>query len=290
MAQKGFNGLTDEAKSRIEEAITMFQQLGGGSSNDWLEKVADMFIMEQLKEGNPEFVTELKELDALQGRVYRMVANMVDRVGSEKQEVTARHREQIEELRLQIESLVVELTDQKKLTKIAEETITQAAKDKADMEKQVKQLEESAENNRELIASQKEKIGQLGDLVGEYKAAYDERNGIRDQLVAAQDTIEKLRRELAEERETVESLAKIGDERVRQAEERHQAELERQLDRKEVEHEREILRLRTELHAESQKATQEATAEIRSLYERMDKLREEYERKIDELKNPPKEK
>ncbi|MGM0715028.1 hypothetical protein ACWKW1_25320 [Brevibacillus parabrevis] len=90
-------------------------------------------------------------------------------------------------------------------------------------------------------------------------------------------------------------MEEIRKEVLRQAQERHQAELERIVEKKDVEKERELLHLRTEFQDKLQIANEESTTKIQALYERIEQIRKEheedlkkqekeYEQQIEELK------
>jgi hypothetical protein len=150
-----------------------------------------------------------------------------------------------------------------------------------------------------LAESYKEKNATLTDLIAQYKAGYEQSQTLREELAESRRAIAQLEKDLAEERENLESLDRNKEEQLRQHEDRNKADLERVVEKRDVEHERVLLRLRTEYQEQLQKANQESTAEIRGLYERIERLRVEndqtvatlradHQRQITELKKPPK--
>jgi len=130
----------------------------------------------------------------------------------------------------------------------------------------------------------KEKNETLTDLVAQYKKGYEESRTLREELGECRRTITTLEKELANEHGNLESLARINEERLRQQEEKHKSELERAVERRDIENERELLRVRTEYQAQLQAAAQETTSEIRGLYERIERLRGEHEQTIENIR------
>lgn len=266
MAQKNFNHMSDEQKTVLEQAIEVFTTKFGGSQNDYIEKVSQMFLMEQMKDGNPEFLVEIKEMEALTTRITKMMLNMVERIGLEKKENAEVHGEELSSLRLQIEDLIKENLDQKKRIIALEEESEGKAKEWSERQKYVDQLEAAAENNRDLLSNLKEKVSSLGELVAEYKAAYDERNSLREML----------------EKEEAKRAA-LESELQRNAE-LHKGEIERIQERSQVAHERELLALRTDFQNQITETNAKHTNELRDLFERMELSRKESEKQVELLR------
>ncbi|AGA60052.1 hypothetical protein Theco_4051 (plasmid) [Thermobacillus composti KWC4] len=273
MAQKGFNGLTDEQKSKVDKAIEVFISKFGGNHNDWLEKVADLFLLEEMKEGNPQFTTEIKELQNLTGRIVKMVMNMVERVSYDAKEAEEKYEQLKVQKNLEIEQLIGETQEQKRKIQELEQNIEKNAKEWAEREKYIKQLEESADINRELISEYKEKVEQLGGLVAEYRAAYEERNGLKSELEKANKRIEELEKMLDSEREQRKGIEKSVSDKIQALEQKHKEDIARVMDRAQVEKEREVLRIQSEMQKRIAELQEKHTAEIKELYERIDQLR-----------------
>lgn len=273
MAQKGFNGLSEEQKNKVDKAIEVFVAKFGGNHNDWLEKVADLFLLEEMKEGNPQFTLEIKELQNLTGRIVKMVMNMVDRVGFEAKEAQDKFEQMKEQKNLEIERLIAETQEQKGRIQFLEQEAEKKEKEWTEREKYINQLEDAAGNNRELIAEYKGKVEQLGGLIAEYKAAYEERNSLKAELEKAGKRIEDLERKLEQEKGMHKSSAASAAEQIKALNQKHEEEMARALERAEVEKERELLRIQSEMQNRIAEIQEKHTAEIKELYERIDQLR-----------------
>ncbi|MCY9512122.1 hypothetical protein M5W68_21665 [Paenibacillus larvae] len=154
----------------------------------------------------------------------------------------------------------------------------QQMKDEA--ERLVRQMEEASENNKLLIQEYKEKNDTLTGLVNDFRQGYEESKSCKREVNLLTQHITKLQEELNKEKENVKSLDEIRKEALRQAEERHQAEIGRIVEKKEVEKERELLQIRTEFQDKLQKSNEESTIKIQSFYERIEQLRKEHEQEL----------
>ncbi|XJZ27517.1 hypothetical protein ACF5W4_01205 [Bacillota bacterium Lsc_1132] len=130
------------------------------------------------------------------------------------------------------------------------------------------------------IYSYKEKNNTLTGLVNDNRPGYEESKSYKDQVDRLTQQNAKLQEELNKEKENLQSMEEIRKEVLRQAEERHQAELECIVEKKDVEKERELLHLRTEFQDKLQKANEESTAKIQFLYERIEQLCKEHEQEL----------
>lgn len=227
---------------------------------------------------------EIEEVVGLTNRIRNVLVNLAQRTAFEKEDIRRRSEETLEEKRLIIEQANLEIMDLDKSLKAANEEVERQKLLREEADKYAKQVEESNVSNKALAESYREKNDTLTGLVTEYKSGFEESKKLREELADTKRLVESLNRELAEECGNLESLAKISDERLRQAVERAAAEIERANERKEIEKERELIRLRTELQEQAAAASQQSTGEIKSLYDRIDKLRTEQERHINSIK------
>lgn len=261
MAQKSFNHISEELKERINGYI----EASGLNDKEWIDRAVEVWQLHALKNEIPDFRVEIEEVEGLTNRIRNILVNLAQRTAFEKVESKRQAEEELSELRLIVEQFQFELSEAVKNLKAAEEESGRQKQLREEAEKYAKQVEQSSESNRALAESYKEKNGALTDLVAQYKNGYDQSQSLRNELAENQRRIGELERQLAGERE------------------RHAGDLERAAERREVEYERELLRVRTELHVQLQEAVQSSTAEIRGLYERIDQLRFEHEKRMSSL-------
>jgi DNA repair exonuclease SbcCD ATPase subunit len=265
VAQKSFNHISDETKDKINKVI----EESGLADKEWIDRATEVWTLHAMKGEIPDFRMEIEEVEGLTNRIRAVLINMAQRTSFEKDETRRKWEETLEDKRLLIEQMNCELLDLGKQLKTAQEETERQRQLREEADKYAKQVEQSSESNRELAESYKEKNETLTDLVAQYKNGYEESRTLRDELAECRRTIITLEKELAN-----------NEERLRQQAEKYKTDLDRAIERRDIEHERETLRLRTEHQAQLQAAAQEATTEIRGLYERMEHLRSDYEKRV----------
>lgn len=269
---KGFK-IDDELKKRINETI----QASGMNDKDWIEAVTNLWVMQDIKNGMPDFRKDIGELELHTKRINELVTNMIQRTAFEKEEIQ-RKAEEIKESKNQvIEQCQFEISDLKRQMQSAVEEVERYKTMKDEAERLVHQMEEAGENNKLLIQEYKEKNDTLTGLVNEFRQGHEESKSLKEKVNQLTQLTEKLQGELQKEKEAIESLSEIHKEVIRQSEERQKAEIERIIERKDIDKERELLEVRTQYQDKLQKTNEETTAKIQSLYEQMDQIRKKYE-------------
>lgn len=272
---KGFK-MTDDLKNRINSTI----EASGMTDKDWIEAVTNLWVMRDMKNGMPDFQKDVSELELHTNRINELVMNMIQRSSFEKEEIHRKAEELKESKNQMIEECQFEISDLKKQLQAASEEVERYQQMKDEAERLVRQMEEASENNKLLIQEYKEKNDTLTGLVNDFRQGYEESKSCKDEVNRLTQQIAKLQEELNKEKENVKSLDEIRKEALSQAEERHQAEIGRIVEKKEVEKERELLQIRTEFQDKLQKSNEESTIKIQSFYERIEQLRKEHEQEL----------
>lgn len=277
--KKAFD-VSEELKQRIESTI----EASGMQQKEWIEAVTNLWIMQDMKQGLPDYQKDISELELHTNRINQLVMNMIQRSAFEKGEIE-RQVEEIKTAKNQIiEGYQVELSDLKKHLQAFEEEALRHKQMKEDAERHVRQLEEAGDNNKLLIQEYKEKNDTLTGLVNQFRQGYEDSQTLKIQISEMSQQMKKIESELQEEQQTIKDMEEIRKEQLHQQEERHKTEMERIVERKDVEKERELLQVRTEFQDKLQKANEESTAKIQGLYERIEQVRREYEQQIEQLK------
>ncbi|MGU3473175.1 hypothetical protein ACLBWT_18755 [Paenibacillus sp. D51F] len=258
MAQKSFNHISDELRDKINSYISA----SGLNDKEWIDRAVEVWELHALKNEIPDFRMEIEEVEGLTNRIRNVLVNLAQRTAFEKIESKRQSEEVLEEKRLIIEQLNADLLDAERTKKSAQEEADRQRLLREEAEKYANQVDQSSESNRALAESYKEKNASLTDLVAQYKNGYEESQSLRAELAESRRLIEGMEKELTGERE------------------RHRSEMERAIERRDVEHERELLRIRTEHQTQLQATVKESTAEIRGLYDRMEHIRADYEQRL----------
>lgn len=280
--RKAFNTGSPELTQKINDTIAA----SGLQDKEWIEQVTNLWIMQQMKEGTPDFKKDIGELELHTRRINELVVNMVQRSAFEKQEVERKSDEMKVQKNEIIEGYQTELSEIKKQIKGFEDEASLHREQKERAEGYARQLEETAKNNRLLIQEYQEKNDTLTGLVNEYKEGFDESKALREQVAGLTQKTERLEADLAREQQLAAERQAAHVESNRQLEERHKEEIERIIERKDIEKERALLQLRTEMQNKLQEANEASTAKIQGLYERIEQIRKEYEQSLQESKEP----
>jgi chromosome segregation ATPase len=280
MAQKSFNHISEDTKEKINAVI----EASNLTDKEWIDRAVEVWTLHEMKGEMPDFRLEIEEVEGLTNRIRKVLVNIAQRTAFEKDDTRRNYEENIEKKRLIIEQMNLEILDIGKQIKAAQEETDRQRELREEADKYSKQVVQSSESSRALAESYKDKNETLTDLVAQYKKGYEESQTLREELGDSRRTVITLEKELTGERGNLESLARINEERLRQQEEKHKNELERAVERRDIEHERELLHIRTEHQTQLHKATQETTAEIRGLFERIEKLRSENDQNIESIK------
>lgn len=270
MGAKGFNNLSDEAKNKINTAI----ELSGLTDKEWIERATDVWTMHVMKSEIPEHSIEIEEVEGLTNRIRSIFVNLAQRTHVEKETIRQKNNEEIQELQQQIVDLNLQLQAAARETKLANDEVQREKELRVESEKYAQQAQENNETNKKLVDSYRDKNDTLTGLVNQYKAGYEASNKLQIELTATQQRSVDLERELLQKSAELEDVV-----------EKHKENTQTLIERKEIEYEREMLKLRTEFQNQITEASTRAAAEVRDLYERLESQRKEYERMILEERN-----
>ncbi|SHN86383.1 MULTISPECIES: hypothetical protein [Desulfitobacterium] len=257
--------ISDELKTKINTTI----QASGLQDKEWIESVTNLWVMQDVKIGLPNFKQDISELELHTKRINELVINMIERAAHEKEEISRQVLElstEKNELLQKIDFMEKEIKAQLKAN---EEADIHHLKEKEESERLIRQMEEATWHNNLLIQEYKEKNDTLMGLVNEYKAAYEEKNSLKHEVDRLNQTLVTLKGELEHNVQAVEALKKA-----------HKDELERMAEKKDIERERERLTLQSDYQNKIQSLSEESTEKIRMLYEKIEQLHKEYQAEI----------
>ncbi|OME78681.1 hypothetical protein BK120_23365 [Paenibacillus sp. FSL A5-0031] len=262
MGAKGFNNIDDDTKAKINNAISA----SGLTDKEWIDRATDVWLQHEMKSTFPEHRLEIEEVESLTNRIRGVVVNLAERTHFDRKDIQQNHADALEELNLQISKQNLEIQAAARDLKAAQEVVLRERELRIESEKYAQKAQETSDTNKQLVESYREKNDTLTGLVNQYKEGYEASNQLRIELTAAGQRINELERELK-----TEQIARAS------AEKGHEDEIQRVSDRKDLENEREVLRMRTELQNQLTESSTRGAAEIRELYERLETQRKEYE-------------
>ncbi|MDO3682005.1 hypothetical protein [Paenibacillus ehimensis] len=269
-----------EIKQKVEE---LFAGSGLQTEGEFLEYLAQLFEMQQLKEGVAAGYRKLlEEREYHKRRDEEIFMTMIQSEAAARLELTQSHEAVLAERNavfLAQEQTIAELTAEIKQLR---EEVARFAKENGDQAKQLTQFEDITKKNNLLLEQYEEKNTALSAQLTEYQETLDENKMLHRQ-------VDELTRQTEKQAEQIESLEREQQrveqqhaDRIRQLEARQAEELDRLKERLDVQRERELVQTRSEyqeklekLGAESTARQQEATAQISKLYEQINELREQ---------------
>lgn len=274
---KGFK-ISEELMEKINATI----DASGYDDSAWIEQVTNLWVMKEAKVGLPNYQEELSELELHTKRINELVLNMIQRTGHEKEEVLRQKSElhqENEELVQQLERTTQEI---KLILAARDEDRNRFEKEKEETARLLHQMEATAENHTLLVKEYKDKNDTLSGLVAEYKAGYDQANTLNTEINHLNAVIRELEAKLEERYNHIKML-----------EDNYKTEMDRLVEKKDVEKERELLSIKSEYQAKIHSINDEYTTSMKSHYEQIEELRKESESKIkalteriEQLQNP----
>lgn len=281
--------VSQEIKDRVQE---MAAASGLGTTKEWFERLLSVYEMELLKEGVPGYEKDINELELHTNRISELVANMIRRSNFEKSKI----QEELASLAINKEESLKakngEISELQTNIKELEEQLQVATKDQKDAEKLANQYAETNERNRELLGEYKAKIEDLSSRLEHYKTVLEENSELKGLVQNQQEKIKDQQYQVDTLTTTIESMKVQQEKEVDELTNRHLLELERAVERKEREKERELFEVQTKLQSRIEELTVGHAERVQGLYEEMNKLRnqmevmrEQYEQRIEKLTN-----
>jgi len=257
--------VSEDLRDRINATIGA----SGLQDKGWIEAVTNLWLMRDAKVGLPNYQQDISELELHTKRINELVLNMIQRSAHEKEDV----QRKISELQGENEGLVQQLERSSKeisaLLASREEDKERNEKEKEEAERLVRQMEGASEHNNLLIKEYKDKNDTLTGLISEYKAGYEQSNELKNEVNRLNQVIKDMETKLLERNNAIKVL-----------ENSHKDNIERMIEKKDIEREREFLRIQTEYQTKLQSLNEESTKKLQDLYERIDQLRNDHQKEI----------
>lgn len=274
--------VSPDLKEKLE---TLFASSGLETQEAFLEHVATLYEMQRLKEGGAiGYKKQLDELEYHTRRSVELFLGVIETETAERLQLNQQHEETLADRAATIYNQEQEIADFRKEAKQQAEELARLTKENEAQAKQAEQLAEISRKDNLLVEEYRQRIDTLSGLVNEYKAASDENKDLKIQLTEFTQLSKQQAVKIEELQQEAKDLEEVSNERIRAQEIRNKEDMERLAERKVLEKERELLRLRTEYQTKLEKANEDATAKLRELYEQMNQMRRDHEQEIAALK------
>lgn len=263
--------VSPEVKEKLE---TLFAQSGMETQEGFIEHLAAQYELQQLKVVVPGYKKQLDELDIHARRVNEIFLSMINTEGAERIELVRQFEKKLEERSGVIYLQEQQISEMSKLAKQQEGDLAKALKDNTEISTQLGQAQEISLKGNLLVEEYGKQILSLTGMLDENKAAVDESKGLKAQLTELTNLTDKQVAKILDLAINLQELQESHANQIEQHGIRHKEDLERLLERKDLEKERELLGVRMEYQAKFEKSNEDGTEKIRDLYEQIDKLRE----------------
>ncbi|MFP5116132.1 hypothetical protein ACSU64_27880 [Bacillaceae bacterium C204] len=256
MPTVGFN-VSEEYKDHVKQLIA---NMGLDSEpGTWFKKAVSLMELQNIQEGS-EFAEDLKEFEGHALRLYEIMDNIVKRSLYKRDDAVRKVQQELD----QKEQQVIELQEKARAANEAAKDAREYAKkiDEANdgLLKQLNQVQATNDSNAIIIKQYQEKIDDLSGIITEYKG-YKEEN-------------DRLKKEHATEIKEMESAWEKAEEEAAAFKDQVRA-LQYELKAKDVERDKAVLQVQSQLQAKLQSANEEYNDSLKGLYEEINKLKSE---------------
>ena len=269
--------VSEEVYEKAQSTITM----SGLTAKDWLEKALALYEVNSLKEGiGGDYKNDLSELEVHTKRIYELINNMVARSIYLKDSAVKEVADKLESK----ESIISSLQEQNKTLKFASEALEEQLKTSNENEIELKDkltsMQNALDNNQALINEYQQKNDALNGLVAKYSSHAEENERLKAELTTTKADLTERATTAEKDNEQLKSHLKDWEELLAKMQKQHQDEINILIDKKDVERERELVKL----ERENQEKLTSSNEKIRSLYDEIAQLRNSYENQIKDLK------
>jgi FtsZ-binding cell division protein ZapB len=275
---------TDEDYSLFEEA---FKHSGFPSKDEWMKSLVNREVLESVKEANHEFKQPLAELQVHTSRIYELVVNMVNQSVYLRDHAVKEVSDKLE----QRESIIGEYQEKAKNALEESKTISEALKaleqEKNELAKQLDNQKATSENNQLLINEYKEKNDTLSGLVTKYQSFAEENEKLKTEHATERERLQSQVKEVMGQNTDQQEELKTLKRQIESLQSNHAIELERVVERKDVEREKALLEIEREHQQKLTETNKEYTNTLKGLYEQINEMRKSHEAQLEAMRKEP---
>lgn len=282
MADKTFGVKVSE---ELYDKVKLMIDGSGDTSKEWFEKAVALIEMNSIKEGATDYSQDLSELEVHTTRIYELISNMVQRSIYIKDHAV---KEVVDKLE-QKEKII---SDYQEKTKSAvdeaqamKEIVASLEKEKNDLLKQLEEQRSVNHNNQLLIDEYKEKNDTLNGLVTKYQSFAEENEKLKEEFSIEKAKLDSQVKEVMSQNDSQQEEIKELKSQIETTKTNHSLELDRLIDKKDLEKEKAIIDVERNFQDKLLKANEGYSEKINALYKEVSTVRKEYEGKIQALEN-----
>lgn len=291
MADKTVSFKIDE---NLAEKTNTIIKASGMLAKEWFEKAVALSELQSVKESAPDHASDLTEIETHTTRIYEIVSHIIqkstylrDHAVSELEKQLAQQREITSDYQLKVKEAIIE-RDQ------ALKDLEASVKEQGELTNQLNEMREALETNKLLANQYKNNNDTLNGLVTKYQAYANENEQLKEALSQERNSHQSQIKNLTSQTNDQQSEIKALQAEISAMKQQHELELERTIEKKDLEHQKDLLQEERNHQKALTEANNEYTEKIRNLYEQLVNERKAYEQRIEQLQQekdpqPPKE-
>ena len=282
MADKTFGvKVSEELQEKVQNMISESNL----TAKEWFEKAMALVAVNELKEGSADYTQDLNELEAHTTRIFDLVANMLKRADYLKEHETKGLLEKLENRDTVIAEYQGKLKKSEAYAQAIEEQAVVAQHESEILAGKIEETRLTNVNNQALIAQYKEKIDSMSGLVAKYQGFAAENESLKQafaqEKVLLQDQLQEIADQLVQQKDEI----KTYQQTIHSLKHAHSLEMERLEEKKTYEKDRELLNQEKDLLQQLATVQKGHNEELKAAYDEKDRIRKEYEAKLEKLRN-----
>jgi chromosome segregation ATPase len=282
MADKTFGvKVSEELQERVQNMISNSNL----TAKEWFEKAVALVEINELKEGSSDYKQDLNELEVHTTRIFELVTNMIQRANYLKQSETKGLVEKIEQKDTVIAEYQGKVNENQVYLQTLQEQMATFKHENQTLLEQLGETKLTNVNNQELIKEYKEKIDSMSGLVAKYQGFASENESLKEKFEKEKEQVISQLKEILGQIDDQQEEIKTYQQTIQSLKDAHKVEIERLEEKKSYEKDRELLNQEKAFQEQISTLNKEHNQEIKALYDEKDRLRKEFEEKIEKLQN-----
>lgn len=282
MADKTFGvKVSEELQEKVQNMISESNL----TAKEWFEKAMALSAVNALKEDSADYTQDLNELEAHTTRIFDLVANMLKRANYLKEHETHGLLEKLENRDTVIAEYQKKLKESEAHVQAIEEQAVVAQHESEMLAEKLEETRSMNVNNQALIAQYKEKIDSLSGLVAKYQSFAAENESLKQVFAQEKGQLQDQLQESAAQLGQQKGELKTCQQTILSLKDAHSLEMERLEEKNAYEKDRALLNQEKDLLQQLTAVQKEHKEELKAVYDEKDRIRKEYEAKLEKLQN-----
>ncbi|KQY90950.1 hypothetical protein ASD24_24445 [Paenibacillus sp. Root52] len=263
----------DHVKEKVE---TLFKESGIEFEGDFLEQMASVYELNQLKTGvGAGYQKQISMLEYHTKHIVDSFVSLIQNEASDRLHITEEHEEKLGKLSLELSAQQDEINSLNSALKGSTEIIAKQEKELEDRDKLIIALQKSAEKDEQILAENKERMDRLSKMLSDNNDKVNRANEIEEEFTELTELTKKLENDLLNAEKSALEAKQQYEEELKRKDIAHQEQLMVASERAEIASEKAVVKIQRELTEQAEIDRRDANAEIRRLYAELNDLRKQ---------------